>query len=150
MKNWFEEIEVTRKREDLAKLLVRLKENTKGEENIVLPTLTFPTQDGVLKPKPVETKATKADADKKKGDDEAKTSQTPASAETPSTTGAVQTTRQSRSISLTLSQTAATASASPSTETTTEPEKYLFILVVFFFCFYLSFCHLQVFFYFNF
>ncbi|KAJ8674883.1 hypothetical protein QAD02_010669 [Eretmocerus hayati] len=52
LKTWFEEIVVTRKREELAKLLTQLVEKTKGNKTINLPVLTFPTQDGKLKQKP--------------------------------------------------------------------------------------------------
>ncbi|CAL1674389.1 unnamed protein product [Lasius platythorax] len=51
LKSWFEEIIVTRKREELSKLLIRLTNNTKGDKTISLPTVNFPTQDGKLKPK---------------------------------------------------------------------------------------------------
>ncbi|XP_072750156.1 uncharacterized protein [Anoplolepis gracilipes] len=51
LKSWFEEIIVTRKREELSKLLIRLMNNTKGDKTISLPTVNFPTQDGKLKPK---------------------------------------------------------------------------------------------------
>lgn len=42
---------MTRKREELSKLLIRLMNNTKGDKTISLPTVNFPTQDGKLKPK---------------------------------------------------------------------------------------------------
>lgn len=42
---------MTRKREELSKLLIRLTNNTKGDKTISLPTVNFPTQDGKLKPK---------------------------------------------------------------------------------------------------
>ncbi|KAG5307231.1 SENP7 protease, partial [Acromyrmex insinuator] len=50
LKAWFEEIVVTRKREELSNLLIKLM-NTKGDKTINLPTVNFPTQDGKLKPK---------------------------------------------------------------------------------------------------
>ncbi|XP_018366167.1 PREDICTED: uncharacterized protein LOC108763222 isoform X4 [Trachymyrmex cornetzi] len=50
LKAWFEEIVVTRKREELSNLLIKLM-NTKGGKTINLPTVNFPTQDGKLKPK---------------------------------------------------------------------------------------------------
>lgn len=51
LKAWFEEIVVTRKREELSNLLIKLMNNTKGDKTINLPTVNFPTQDGKLKPK---------------------------------------------------------------------------------------------------
>lgn len=42
---------MTRKREELSQLLIKLMNNTKGDKNINLPTVNFPTQDGKLKPK---------------------------------------------------------------------------------------------------
>lgn len=51
LKNWFEEIVVTRKREEISKLLIKLMNATKGDKNITLPVVNFPTQDGQLKPK---------------------------------------------------------------------------------------------------
>ncbi|XP_012286581.1 uncharacterized protein LOC105703068 isoform X2 [Orussus abietinus] len=69
LRNWFEEIVVTRKREELSKLLVKLMNASKGDKNISLPTLTFPTQDGKLIPKPEnhpESKSVKSETDKKK------------------------------------------------------------------------------------
>lgn len=52
LKNWFEEIVVTRKREELSNLLINLMNETKGDKVINLPAMQFPTQDGKLKPKP--------------------------------------------------------------------------------------------------
>lgn len=69
LKQWFEEIIVTRKREELSKLLVRLMNATKGDRTILLPVLTFPTQEGRLLPKPenhVEMKAVKQEVESKK------------------------------------------------------------------------------------
>ncbi|XP_008206476.1 uncharacterized protein LOC100122748 isoform X2 [Nasonia vitripennis] len=69
LKTWFEEIIVTRKREEIAKLLTNLVNNTKGDKTINLPKLVFPTQDGQLKQKPepeVEPKTAKAEAENKK------------------------------------------------------------------------------------
>ncbi|XP_046749761.1 uncharacterized protein LOC124413272 isoform X4 [Diprion similis] len=69
LKQWFEEIIVTRKREELSKLLVRLMNATKGDRNIMLPVLTFPTAEGRLLPKPennVDIKTLKSEADSKK------------------------------------------------------------------------------------
>lgn len=74
LKTWFEEIIVTRKREEIAKLLTELVNNTKGDKTINLPKLIFPTLDGQLKQKPepeVETKASKAEAENKKKTGEA-------------------------------------------------------------------------------
>ncbi|XP_036141062.1 uncharacterized protein LOC105830930 isoform X2 [Monomorium pharaonis] len=51
LKTWFEEIVVTRKREELSNLLIKLMNTTKGDKIINLPTVNFPTQDGKLKPK---------------------------------------------------------------------------------------------------
>jgi hypothetical protein len=69
LKNWFEEITVTRKREEIAKLLIELVNNTKGNRTINLPNLAFPTQDGKLKQKSetqIETRASKIEAENKK------------------------------------------------------------------------------------
>ncbi|XP_046586106.1 uncharacterized protein LOC107224533 isoform X1 [Neodiprion lecontei] len=69
LKQWFEEIIVTRKREELSKLLVRLMNATKGERNIMLPVLTFPTAEGRLLPKSennLDIKTLKSEADSKK------------------------------------------------------------------------------------
>ncbi|KAK0097070.1 hypothetical protein PV326_003409 [Microctonus aethiopoides] len=52
LKNWFEEIVVTRKREELSNLLIKLMNEAKGDNVINLPVMQFPTQDGKLKPKP--------------------------------------------------------------------------------------------------
>lgn len=60
LKTWFEEIIVTRKREELSKLLIELMNGTKGDRVITLPTVNFPTQNGKLKPKsenPADAKA---------------------------------------------------------------------------------------------
>ncbi|XP_034942141.1 uncharacterized protein [Chelonus insularis] len=76
LKNWFEEIIVTRKREELSNLLIKLMNETKGDKTINLPTVQFPTQDGKLKPKPEnlekpEQKIPKAELEvKKKAADE--------------------------------------------------------------------------------
>ncbi|XP_053974438.1 uncharacterized protein LOC128874118 isoform X1 [Hylaeus volcanicus] len=51
LKNWFEEITVTRKREELSELLIKLVNSTKRDKNITLPVVHFPTQDGKLKTK---------------------------------------------------------------------------------------------------
>lgn len=69
LKTWFEEIVVTRKREELAKLLTILVDKTKGNKTINLPTLMFPTKDGKLKTKAeaqADAKVSKADGEKKK------------------------------------------------------------------------------------
>lgn len=69
LKHWFEEIIVTRKREELSKLLVRIMNATKGDRIILLPVLTFPTQEGRLLQKAesnVEIKSGKAEAESKK------------------------------------------------------------------------------------
>ncbi|XP_029172337.1 LOW QUALITY PROTEIN: uncharacterized protein LOC114941496 [Nylanderia fulva] len=68
LKTWFEEIIVTRKREELSKLLIRLINNTKGNKTISLPTINFPTSDGKLKPKSetqTDTKAAKPEGENK-------------------------------------------------------------------------------------
>lgn len=70
VKNWFEEIVVTRKREELSNLLIKLMNETNGDKNIILPTVQFPTQDGKLKPKS-ET-SDKSDLKGQKGESEAK------------------------------------------------------------------------------
>ncbi|XP_047354219.1 uncharacterized protein LOC124950862 isoform X3 [Vespa velutina] len=69
LKNWFEEIIVTRKREEISKLLTKLMNATKGDKNITLPIVIFPTHDGKLKPKAenhVEIKPVKTDLEVKK------------------------------------------------------------------------------------
>lgn len=69
LKLWFEEIIVTRKREELSKLLIKLMNNTKGDKTISLPTVNFPTQDGKLKPKSetqTDIKPTKPEMENKK------------------------------------------------------------------------------------
>lgn len=67
LKNWFEEIVVTRKREEISKLLIQISNAWKGERDITLPTLVFPTQNGKLrKTEGPETKAIKTEADAKK------------------------------------------------------------------------------------
>ncbi|XP_029162560.1 sentrin-specific protease 7-like isoform X6 [Nylanderia fulva] len=69
LKMWFEEIIVTRKREELSKLLIRLMNNTKGDKTISLPTVNFPTQDGKLKPKSetqTDAKAAKPEGENKR------------------------------------------------------------------------------------
>ncbi|XP_025270325.1 uncharacterized protein LOC105249552 isoform X2 [Camponotus floridanus] len=69
LKSWFEEIIVTRKREELSNLLIKLMNNTKGDKTISLPTVNFPTQDGKLKPKSetqTDTKAAKSEVENKK------------------------------------------------------------------------------------
>ncbi|XP_014616796.1 PREDICTED: uncharacterized protein LOC106793974 isoform X2 [Polistes canadensis] len=69
LKNWFEEIVVTRKREEISKLLIKLMNVTRGSKNIALPVVNFPTQDGKLKPKPenhLEIKPIKPELDIKK------------------------------------------------------------------------------------
>ncbi|EZA57568.1 Sentrin-specific protease [Ooceraea biroi] len=69
LKTWFEEIVVTRKREELSKLLIKLMNNTRGDKLITLPTVNFPTQDGKLKPKsesPADAKATKPELENKR------------------------------------------------------------------------------------
>lgn len=69
LKSWFEEIIVTRKREELSNLLIKLMNNTKGDKTISLPTVNFPTQDGKLKPKSetqTDAKAAKSEVENKK------------------------------------------------------------------------------------
>lgn len=69
LKTWFEEIVVTRKREELSQLLMKLMNNTKGDKTINLPTVNFPTQDGKLKPKSennTDAKTAKPEAENKK------------------------------------------------------------------------------------
>ncbi|XP_043260868.1 uncharacterized protein LOC122402282 [Colletes gigas] len=69
LKNWFEEITVTRKREELSKLLIKLVNSTKGDKNITIPAVNFPTQDGKLKLKAenhVDLKSVKTDIEDKK------------------------------------------------------------------------------------
>ncbi|XP_076676841.1 uncharacterized protein LOC143373447 isoform X2 [Andrena cerasifolii] len=69
LKNWFEEIIVTRKREELSKLLIKLMNATRGDKNITIPVVSFPTQDGKLKTKAenhVDSKSMKTDAEEKK------------------------------------------------------------------------------------
>ena len=69
LKNWFEEIIVTRKREELSKLLIKLMNATRGDKNITIPVVSFPTQDGKLKTKAennVDAKSMKTDVEEKK------------------------------------------------------------------------------------
>ncbi|XP_076650247.1 uncharacterized protein LOC143357617 isoform X2 [Halictus rubicundus] len=69
LKHWFEEITVTRKREELSKLLITLMNATKGDKNITIPVVNFPTQDGKLKTKAenhVDIKSIKSDLEDKK------------------------------------------------------------------------------------
>nr|XP_031839540.1 uncharacterized protein LOC116430050 isoform X2 [Nomia melanderi] len=69
LKNWFQEITVTRKREELSKLLIALMNATKGDKNITIPVVNFPTQDGKLKNKAenhVDIKSIKSDVEDKK------------------------------------------------------------------------------------
>ncbi|XP_043605079.1 sentrin-specific protease 7-like isoform X2 [Bombus pyrosoma] len=69
LKHWFEEIVVTRKREELSKLLINLMIAGKGDKNITIPTVNFPTQDGKLKTKAenhVDIKSVKTDVEDKK------------------------------------------------------------------------------------
>ncbi|KYQ54350.1 Sentrin-specific protease 7 [Trachymyrmex zeteki] len=47
---WFEEIVITRKREELSNLIIKLMNNIKGNKTINLPTIKFPTQNSKLKP----------------------------------------------------------------------------------------------------
>ncbi|KAI4483443.1 hypothetical protein M0802_013385 [Mischocyttarus mexicanus] len=88
LKNWFEEIVVTRKREEISKLLIKLMNANKGIKNIGLPVVNFPTQDGKLKPKPenhLEIKPVKAESDIKKKQQQ----QQPMSSETETNTRSV-------------------------------------------------------------
>ncbi|XP_032669782.1 uncharacterized protein LOC116843458 isoform X2 [Odontomachus brunneus] len=69
LKTWFEEIVVTRKREELSKLLIKLMNATKGDRTIHLPSVNFPTQDGKLKPKSenqIDVKVTKSELENKR------------------------------------------------------------------------------------
>ncbi|EFN85023.1 Sentrin-specific protease 6 [Harpegnathos saltator] len=69
LKTWFEEIVVTRKREELSQLLIKLMNATKGDRTINLPSVNFPTQDGKLKPKSenqVDVKITKSENENKR------------------------------------------------------------------------------------
>ncbi|XP_043472119.1 uncharacterized protein LOC122504870 isoform X2 [Leptopilina heterotoma] len=62
LRNWFEEIVVTRKREEISKLLIELmKKTSKGDKLISLPSVSFPTQDGKLKPKLESEKSEKGE-----------------------------------------------------------------------------------------
>ncbi|XP_012059449.1 PREDICTED: sentrin-specific protease 6-like [Atta cephalotes] len=49
LETWFEEIVITKKREELSNLIIKLMNNTKGNKPINLPTITLPTQNGKLK-----------------------------------------------------------------------------------------------------
>ncbi|KAG5310830.1 SENP7 protease, partial [Acromyrmex insinuator] len=52
LKKWFKEIIITRKREEISNLLIKLMSNTKGNETLInLPTTNFPKQDSKLKSK---------------------------------------------------------------------------------------------------
>ncbi|XP_033226791.1 uncharacterized protein LOC117179068 isoform X2 [Belonocnema kinseyi] len=74
LKNWFEEIVVTRKREEISNLLIELMKRTNGSQNISLPSVIFPTQDGKLKPKSEPEKSKKEEVKKTKTEVEGKTS----------------------------------------------------------------------------
>lgn len=49
---------MTRKREELSNLLIKLMNEAKGDNIINLPVMQFPTQDGKLKPKPENSEKT--------------------------------------------------------------------------------------------
>jgi len=49
LETWFEEIVITKKREELSNLIIKLMNNTKEKKPINLPTITLPTQNGKLK-----------------------------------------------------------------------------------------------------
>ncbi|XP_014473884.1 PREDICTED: sentrin-specific protease 7-like isoform X2 [Dinoponera quadriceps] len=69
LKMWFEEIVVTRKREELSDLLIKLVNATKGDRTINLPSVNFPTQDGKLKPKSenqIDVKVAKSELENKR------------------------------------------------------------------------------------
>lgn len=69
LKHWFEEIVVTRKREEISKLLIKLMSIQKNVKSVNLPAVNFPTQDGQLKPKSenhVEIKPVKSEMEMKK------------------------------------------------------------------------------------
>lgn len=69
LKTWFEEIVVTRKREELSQLLIKLMNTTRGDKTITLPSVIFPTQDGKLKPKSesnTELKSVKTEPENKR------------------------------------------------------------------------------------
>lgn len=60
---------MTRKREELSKLLIKLMNATKGDRTIHLPSVHFPTQDGKLKPKSenqIDVKVTKSELENKR------------------------------------------------------------------------------------
>lgn len=85
LKNWFDEIVVTRKREEVAQLLVKLLNEKKGSDGsvITLPTLVFPTLNGKIKTSQKEATessskgpAGKSEEDIKKKTSEAEVSET--------------------------------------------------------------------------
>lgn len=60
LKNWFEEIVVTRKREDIAILLTKMVKKTQGSKSVSLPIITFPTHEGRMRPQKAENQVEKA------------------------------------------------------------------------------------------
>lgn len=118
MKNWFEEIIVTRKREEISKLLIKLMNSTRGDKIINLPAVNFPTENGKLKPKSEnnsESKASKSDVESKK-----KSSTVEAESSTSSTTN---NTTEGRSYHIIPNSGSSSIETSPS-ETSTEPKTY--------------------------
>lgn len=61
--NWFDEITVTRKREDISNLLKTLMHKYNPESHLTLPDITFPTLNGKL----IETEEPQDDTDGEKG-----------------------------------------------------------------------------------
>ncbi|XP_015114998.1 uncharacterized protein LOC107039748 [Diachasma alloeum] len=76
LKNWFEEIIVTRKREEISKLVVKLMLADKGDRNIVLPVVQFPTVEGKLRPRTEAEKKEERRAKEEEKEKEEKTTTT--------------------------------------------------------------------------
>lgn len=92
---------MTRKREEISKLLIELmKKTSKGDKMISLPTVIFPTQDGKLKPK----------TESEKGEKLEKTT--------------TSSTSQASSTTTTTTTAAATTSTTTTTSATTTPTKF--------------------------
>ena len=75
---------MTRKREEIARLLVRLMNATKGDKTISIPIVQFPTMNGILRPKPegtTEPKTPKVEGEAKKTKLATATQQTPSAAD---------------------------------------------------------------------
>ncbi|XP_063983794.1 uncharacterized protein LOC135165921 [Diachasmimorpha longicaudata] len=76
LKNWFEEIIVTRKREEISKLVVKLMLAGKGDKSIVLPVVQFPTVEGKLRPRTEAEKKEERKVKEEEKDEDKKTTTT--------------------------------------------------------------------------